>query len=212
MPSTLEEMGADSGRGTSAGYSIVIGRVTGNLDLLRQGKIECRIPSMDQEVWARLTAPGAGKNAGLFYVPRQNDEVLLALNRDEPTDAFLLGGVWSTTDPPPITDPVTGLGMRVFRTGMGAGLAHEVEFNDLKQSVTVKTSTGQKVTLDPLKIELTNTAGTLTISMNNTTQSIKISAAAILELSAAQVKISGQSVQISGNVLTEIKGTMVKIN
>ena len=80
--------------------NILVGTVTNNIDLLAQGKVLVRIPSLDQEVWARLCAPGAGKDAGLFYVPRNDDEVLLGLNNGDPEDAFIIGGLWSTKDAP----------------------------------------------------------------------------------------------------------------
>ena len=53
------------------------------MDLV-QGKVLVRLPSLNQEVWARLTAPGAGRGTGLFHAPNANDEVLVALIHADP--------------------------------------------------------------------------------------------------------------------------------
>jgi uncharacterized protein involved in type VI secretion and phage assembly len=210
MSFKLFELGSETDKKKAS--NILVGTVTNNLDLLTQGKVLVRIPALDQEVWARLAAPGAGKNAGLFYVPRIDDEVILGLNNGNPQDAYILGSLWSTDNSPPASDPVTAITTRFFRTGTGDGVAHEMQFDDLEQSITIKSSTGQKITMAIDKIELTNSAGTVTIGMDTVEQSISIKALNSIELSAVQIKLSGQTVQINGDVMTEIKGGVVMIN
>ena len=38
--------------------SITPGIVQNNCDLLKQGKVLVRLPQLNQEIWARITAPG----------------------------------------------------------------------------------------------------------------------------------------------------------
>ena len=83
------------------------------------------------------------------------------MSQDNPEDAFVLGGLWSSQDSPPVSTGVEAVVKRVFKTGVEEGLAHEVEFDDLEQSITITSSTNQTVTIDPDKIELSNEAGTL---------------------------------------------------
>ncbi len=85
--------------------SIAVGTVTGNFDLPNAGEGVVRIPAIDQVVWARLAAIGAGPSAGFFYAPRKDDEVLVALANDDPTDAFVIGGLWNDSDRIPVTTP-----------------------------------------------------------------------------------------------------------
>src|SRR3954447_26840425 len=103
MPFKLFESDSRDEQPTAAGASaITTGTVVENLDMVNEGKLLVRIPSIDAEVWARLCAPGAGSGAGLLYLPRTDDEVLIAISQDNPEDAFVLGGLWSVSDSPPV--------------------------------------------------------------------------------------------------------------
>jgi uncharacterized protein involved in type VI secretion and phage assembly len=223
MAIRLYESGTDTepkkaGAGAS---SIVTGTVVNNCDLIRQGKVLVRVPSLSTEVWARLSTIGGGSGAGFLYVPRIDDEVLIAMNQADPDDAFVLGGLWSTSDAPPVSTPLEAPVKRVIKTGMKAGVGHSVEFDDLKQSITIQSTTKQQVTIDPVKIELTNTAGTLVITMDNKSQTITIKGVNITLEAAAKLELKGRVVnltsdpgplQISGTSLTSISGTPIKLN
>jgi len=130
--------------------------------------------------------------------------VLVAMAQNDASNAYVLGGLWSTRERPPISDPLEFLTKRVIQTGVAGAPGHEVEFDDLLQSVTITTSTKQKITMDPLKIELSGSLGTLTISLDGDSQTISIQSAVSLELKAPQISIEGVSV--------EIKGTDISIN
>jgi uncharacterized protein involved in type VI secretion and phage assembly len=218
VPITLFETGSkDEKQSGRARFSITVGVVTNNTDCIMVGKVLIRIPSLDQEVWARLASTGAGAGTGHFQPPNINDEVLVALNDNDPNDAFVIGGLWSTLAPPPISLPTEVLTKRVIKTGLKAGLGHEVEFDDGPgQSITITTSTKQKITIDPFKIELSNTAGTLKITLDNKKQSIVIAAAVSLELTAAgSIKLSAANIEIGDmakTVKTTVQGKQVWIN
>jgi uncharacterized protein involved in type VI secretion and phage assembly len=218
---TMFEWGTDEeAGGRRPGASIALGTVTNNLDSLTEGKVLVRVTAMDQEVWARLAAPGAGSGAGFFYVPRIDDEVLVAFAGDDPTDGFIVGGLWNDRDRIPVSDPVSALAKRIIRSGVTTGTGHEIELDDTEQSVTITTSTKQKITLDPGKIELTNLAGTVKITLDNAGQSVSITAAASLKLEAPQITLKGATVEVNGTAMTTVKSgaavnvtaPMVKIN
>jgi uncharacterized protein involved in type VI secretion and phage assembly len=219
MPISIYDSGEKKEKQKST--SIVIGTVINNLDCIAQGKVQVRLHSLAQEVWARLASPGAGPNSGFFHVPRVDDEVLVALNDADPTDAFIIGGLWNTKDRTPQDSPPEALVNRIIRTGVTSALGHEMKFDDALQSITIKSSSDQKVTIDPVKIELANMAGTLKISMDNKTQMITISAANGIELSAkASIKLKAALVEIESDVATSVKskgavsvnGKVVKLN
>jgi uncharacterized protein involved in type VI secretion and phage assembly len=194
-------------------YAIAPGVVTNNMDLIAEGRVQVRIPSRPSfEPWARLAAVGGGAKRGFLWVPQRDDEVLVAFNQDDDTDAYIIGGLWSTKDRSPVTLPTDFLTKRVIKTGMAGGLGHEVEFDDLKQSITITSSTRQKVTIDPLKIEMSNMAGTIKIALDNTQQAISIQAVKSIELKAAQIKLQAGKIDIEGMGPTSISGKPVKIN
>jgi uncharacterized protein involved in type VI secretion and phage assembly len=207
-------------RKKGVGYSITPGIVTNNCDLLAEGRVKVRIPSLPAiDVFARLSAAGAGSSRGFLWVPEIDDEVLVAFNQEDERDAFLIGGLWSTIERPPLLAPPEFVLKRVIKTGKAGGLGHEVEFDDALQSITITSSTKQKITIDPLTIELKNTAGSLSIKMDNTSQTISITAAAKLELKAPQIKLDGVQVEIKGVTVNiqaatdcQIQGLPVRIN
>jgi uncharacterized protein involved in type VI secretion and phage assembly len=217
----LFESGADSPeKKKKTEFSVVTGFITNNCDLLGHGKVQVRIPSMDQEVWARMTAPGAGSQKGFFYAPDMNDEVLVALIHGDPTDAFILGGLWNTKDRPPALNPPVPT-TKKLRTGLTPAVGHELEFDDALQSITITTSTKQTIVMDPTKIEISTTGGTVKISLDVTTQSLTIQAVKSIEMKALDsIKLQAANIQISGGLKTEILSAkevsvmapMVKLN
>jgi uncharacterized protein involved in type VI secretion and phage assembly len=201
-------------------FSIAPGIVKNNLDLIAEGRVQVRIPAQPAfEPWARLPAVGGGSSRGFLWVPQVDDEVLVAFAQNDPNAAYVLGGLWSTRDRPPLTLPTDFLIKRVIKTGVAGGLGHEVEFDDALQSITVTSSTKQKIVIDPLKIEIKNTAGTLSITLDNATQTVSIKAAVKLELKAAQIAIEGAKIDIKGGLVNvqatgpcNVQGLPIKLN
>lgn len=221
MPEGLLDSVTAGGEETFAGFAIAPGLVTNNLDALGEGRVQVQIPSLpDFEPWCRLAAVGGGSGRGFCWVPQIDDEVLVAFNQNDDRDAYILGGLWNTRDRPPLTLPTDFIIKRVIKTGITSGLGHEIEFDDALQSIKITTSTQQKITIDPLKIEMSNMAGTVKITLDNTQQAISIQAVASIELQAAQIKLKAANIDIDGTVATNVKsagvcninGTLVKIN
>jgi uncharacterized protein involved in type VI secretion and phage assembly len=219
MPTTLYD---SSARETEQGRqlprtSIAPGIVKNNCDLIRQGKVLVRIPTLDQEVWARLTATGAGNGTGHFHTPNVDDEVLVALVHADPVDAYIIGGMWSTKVEPPVNPGPTDVpSKRIIRTGLNKNVGHQIEFDDLKQSITITSSPPglqQEIKMDPKGITLKNETGTVSISMSNTTQIITIEAVTGIELkSKGFVKIEGNLISMEATGPCIVSGKPVKIN
>lgn len=213
--------GADKdGASLENGYSISPAIVTNNLDALGEGRVQVRIPALPAfEPWARLCAIGAGASRGYLWVPEIDDEVLVAFNQNDERDAYVLGGLWSLRDRPPVSLPTDFLIKRVIKTGKKGGVGHEVEFDDLKQSITITSSTQQKVTIDPTMIELQTTGGSVSVKLDLTSQTVSITAPLKIELKATQISIQGTTVDIKGATVNiqsagpcSIQGLPVKIN
>ncbi len=222
MPNDFLEWMTGTERETPGnGYSISPGIVTNNLDVLSEGRVQVRVPALPAfDLWARLVGTGAGSGRGFLWVPQIDDEVLVAFNQNDERDAYVIGGLWNTFDRPPLSLQTDFLIKRVLKTGLAGGVGHEVEFDDALQSITITSSTEQKIKIDPLAIELSNTAGTLTIKMDNATQTISINSALNLELKGtnvtieglAQVELKAPIVNVKADGICNIQGTLVKIN
>lgn len=203
-----------------AGFAIAPGIVTNNLDSIAEGRVQVKIPSMPGfEPWARLVGVGGGPDRGFLWVPQIGDEVVVACAQNDDRSAFVIGGLWSTSLRPPLTLAPDFLAKRVLKTGIGKLRGHEIEFDDALQSITITSSTKQKVIIDPLQIKLENATKTISITMDNTSQSVSIQAAKKIELKAAEILIEGIKVEIKGGTVDvkssgpcTIQGLPVKIN
>ena len=213
----LDKLGPES---LPDGFAIAPGVVTNNLDAMSEGRVQVRIPSIPaMEPWARLASVGGGSSRGFIWVPQIDDEVLVAFAQNDPSAAYVLGGLWSTKDRPPLTLQTDFLTKRVIKTGVAGGLGHEVEFDDALQSITITSSTKQKVTIDPLQIKIANTAGTLSIALDNKTQTVTVQSALKIELKALQISLEGTQVDIKGALVNiqssgpcSVQGLPIKLN
>ncbi|MFC7387819.1 phage baseplate assembly protein V [Sphaerisporangium rhizosphaerae] len=175
---------------------LLSGVVVNDLELATHGNILVRVPALHLEVWARLVSAGGGQGTGIFFQPRVGDEVLVALSGE---DAFVIGGMHSPSKSPPVSDPLEAKTKRVIQTGLAGGVpGHRVEFDDAEQTITIESSTRQKITVSPTSIELANTAGTLVISMSNTDQTISITGVNVEITARARLSLSGRMVEIAG--------------
>jgi phage baseplate assembly protein gpV len=212
--------------GKHHGYSIAPGIVKDNFNLLSEGKVQVRIPSLpDFEPWARVVSVGAGSGRGFLWIPQVDDEVLVGFNKNDDGDAYILGGLWSLMNQPPASDPVDFLSKRIIKTGVkDSPLAHTIEIDDAEQSIKIKTSSSQQITLDLDKISIETSQGLLKITMDvvNVPPAISIESQGDISLSAPLGKISldAMNVEISSELETDISsddtvslsGLMVEIN
>ena len=198
-------------------YGVAMGIVTDTKDPLFQGRIKVKLPWFiggEDTAWARVLTPFAGGDRGIYFIPKVDDEVLVAFEQGDIEHPYIIGSLWNLQDLPPELSPLTGKSL--IKTEAG----HVVEFDDLQQSIAIETSTQQKIKLDPLKIELSNSAGTMKISMDDSSQTLKIESATNLQLKGLNVKIEGTKVEINGTGTADLKssgictiqGSLVKIN
>jgi phage baseplate assembly protein gpV len=209
-----------------SGYSITTGIVLDNLNSLLEGKVQVRTSSQPaMEVWARMVSVGAGSERGFLWLPQVGDEVLVAMNENDVRDAFVLGGLWNTQDRPPISSPTDFMSKRILKTGLASGLGHGVEFDDALQSITITSSTGQTVSIDPKTIEISTTQGVMKIVLDLAATPPGITLEALtgdITLKAPTGKISLQGLQVDiqatataglkASGVCTVSGSLVKIN
>lgn len=220
MDSVLEKMADDRERSGDPGFAIAAAVVKNNIDLIVEGRVQVRIPTRPSfEPWARLPSIGGSSSRGFLWVPQINDEVLVAFAKDDLSSAYVLGGLWSTTNRTPATTPLDALAKKIIRTGATSALGHEVEFDDVQQSITITTSTKQKLVMSPDKIQMSNIAGSVELKLDNLTQTASITALKEISLTAPQISIKGAKVEISGGQISiqsvgpcALTGVPIKLN
>lgn len=86
-------------------HSLVPATVTRSYHKL--GRVKVRFPWMtdDQESdWVRVTAPAAGDRCGVFFMPEEHDQVLVAFSHSHIERSYVLGVLWSNASKPPDED------------------------------------------------------------------------------------------------------------
>lgn len=227
MPGSFMEWVSGVEGNKSEGFSIAPGIVKDNFNLLSEGKVQVHIPSMPEiDPWARVASVGAGPGRGFLWIPQIDDEVLVAFNRNDNLDAYVIGGLWSMMNLPPTSDPVDFLSKKIIKTGVkDSPLAHTIEIDDLEQSIKITTSTSQVITMDPEKISIETSEGLMKITMDmvavppainieSTTGDISLSAPlGKISLDAMQIEISSDlSTDISSTGTVGVTGEMITLN
>lgn len=206
---------AQSGR-----FAVAAGIIQNNLDLIGEGRVQVRIPSRPSfEPWARLQVVGGAGSRGFMWIPQRGDEVLVAFAENDLSSAYVLGGLWSTLKRPPAVVATDVLTKKIIKTGLTAALGHEIELDDAEQSITITTSTKQRIKLDPTTIEMSNVAGTVTVSLDNATQTITLTAAKKIKLESLSIELKAAKVDISAGTLSVdskgpciVTGKPIKLN
>lgn len=156
-----------------------------------QGRIKLKYTWMQGEpesAWAPIAAPMAGPSRGMWFMPEVGDEVLVAFEKGNFDDPFVVGFLWSGVHHPPDNDPAH----RVIVTPGG----HQLRFedNDSKKKVILKTAGNHSVVLSDeagaSKISITSNGKQL-VELDDVAKSITLSGGGrTLKLAAGQVVIS----------------------
>jgi uncharacterized protein involved in type VI secretion and phage assembly len=197
-------------------YGVAVAEVIDNIDGTGGARVQLRLPWMPgYEPWARVAAFSAGSDRGAFFIPQTGDEVLVAFNHGDVRDPYVVGSLWNGQDSPPSDAPNDAISKRIIRTPAG----HEIELDDLDQSVTVTTSAGQEVRLESSKIELTTSGDSAKVTLETSGQ-ISLTGNVGIELKAPKIMLDGTTVElkasasatVDGGGACTVKGGVVKIN
>ena len=93
---------------------VVIGLVTNVNDPEGIGRIQVRLPSLDNQptYWARMATMMAGNRRGFFFVPDVDDEVLVAFEHGDVHTPYVIGFLWNGEDAPPASGTKDALVMK----------------------------------------------------------------------------------------------------
>jgi len=145
---------------------------------------------------------------GIWFIPQIGDEVLVAFHHGDVAEPFVIGCLWNTLDRPPALLPTDAVSKRIIRSPLG----HEIEFDELLQSVTITSTTKQKVKLSPEKVEVTAGLGAASIEVT-TLGTVSIRALTSLTIDAPSITISATGVlNLQGTGTVSINGALVTIN
>lgn len=198
-----------------------------------ENRIMVRIPVIDKDaqgIWTRVATLDAGQNRGSFFLPEIDDEVIVGFINNDPRYAVTLGMLNSSKNPAPIIAQDAN-----DKKGFTTRSKMHLNFDDNTKTITIDTPAGNSITIDEagMQIEIKdqnsnkitmNSSGITLDSPKNVEikagVNLTMSAAASLSISAASlsvkadadVSIQGAVAKLSSQGITEITGSIVKIN
>lgn len=209
--------------------------VTNNTDPDNFGRVKVKFDWLGDNIesdWARVAAPGAGKERGMLWLPEVDDEVLVAFEFGDFNHPYVVAGLWNGKDKPPLqTSAAVKSGkveVRQFKTRAG----HVITLDDTSGSEKIEiidAKSKTSIVMDTASEQVTIKAGaTRSITMGKSNIEVKASSnTAVLSDSDIKLTVGGSTITI-GTAMIEIKsgsgsvkldpsgvtvqGAMVKIN
>jgi Rhs element Vgr protein len=198
-----------------------------------EDRILVKIPIIDNNaegIWVRVASLDAGSDRGAFFRPEIDDEVIVGFINDDPRHAVMLGMLHSSAKKAPLRAADANDEKGFFtRSNM------RVHFNDSTKTITIDTPAGNSIKLDEQgtaieikdqnnnKVTLNSSGITLNSPLN-----VEIKAGANLTLSAGasltigavslsvkadgSLELQGAMTKLSSSGITDISGSLVKIN
>jgi phage protein D len=205
---TSEQSVGDSQGGGWGG--VVPAVVTNNNDPKGMSRVKLKFPWIDSALesdWARVSAVGAGKDRGLFWLPEVNDEVLVAFEHGDFRHPYVVGGLWNGKDSPPEkTGEAVKNGKVEIRT-LKTREGHVIRLVDESSGPCIEIKDGK----GKHQIKLDVSGNKLIIETQGDLQ-IKSTGSTTIE-STGNLNIKGKmNVSVEAGAQLNLKGTMVNIN
>ncbi|WFP50091.1 phage baseplate assembly protein V [Methylomonas sp. EFPC3] len=155
------------------------------------GRVKAMLPSYGEleTDWIEVACAGAGKGKGLLLLPNLGDKVLLALIREDPAQAIVIGGLYGDSPLPDDAVVDADIGRYFLATPGG----QRISLDDSERSIRLQTQSGQQVELQPDKIRLQLDSGSFFELADNGT---RLHAEADLEIEAP-----GRTITIRGRAI-----------
>ncbi len=189
-------------------------------DPQQQHRVQVSLPVTQAEndgLWARLASYYASSGIGAQFMPEVGDEVILGYFNNNPSDPVILGSLYSSKNPPPVT-PEAKNTLKTLMTRSQLTLqfneedksitlttpgGNQVMLSDKGKTVTLQDQNGNSVTLDASGITL-DSPKNITLSAKG---KIELSAGRTVDISAkADVTAEGMNVNLSAKTGLTAKG------
>lgn len=203
-------------QGVSAGRipGVVVGVVTNNQDPDGLGRVKVRFPWLSAEeesFWARVAAPMAGKERGLYFLPEVDDEVLVAFEHGDARFPYVVGALWNGKDMPPEKNDDGRNDTRVIKSRSG----HVIRLNDKDggEKIEIVDKSGNNSIVFDTAANTITIASDKDIMLSASKGTIKLDAQKIEIKSSADTKIeSGAGMDVKAAGVMNVKGATVNIN
>jgi len=195
-------------------YGVVVGIVTNNRDPENMHRVKVRFPWLSNDVesnWARVAAPMAGKDRGVYFLPEVDDEVLVAFEHGRVDHPYVLGCLWNGQDTAPENNNDGENNHRTIKSRSG----HVVRLNDAAGSETIEIidkSGKNKIVVNTADNSIAVEAQA-DITIKSATGKLTMEAVGIEIKSQAGVSVQAmQSLDLKANAQVTVKGALIQLN
>jgi uncharacterized protein involved in type VI secretion and phage assembly len=150
------------------------------------------VAQQDSTLWARVVAPFAGDDRGLFALPDVNDEVFVVFVQGDARQAVVLGGLWNGVARAPASTQSGGVN-RYKRIKSKNGIVITLDDQQGHETLKLETPGGQKFTLK-------DGPGSVTVE-DSSGNSIKLESAGITVTASAKVTVNASTVEVSAGMV-----------
>jgi phage protein D/phage baseplate assembly protein gpV len=198
---------------------VVNGIVTDVKDPDKVGRVKVKLPHIADDYvtdWVRVAYAGVGNQYGLIFIPEVNDEVLVAFDRGDLRQPYVLGGLYNHQDKPlPAACAINAGDGKVDGRGIVTRVGHRILFNDKDgpgKGIEIKTGK------DELQIVMDETKKTITVTSKGdviveTQGNVTVKATKNFEVDAQQISLKakqGVSVDAGGGAFNA-KGSTASV-
>lgn len=210
--STADALLLDEPEAPEAIAGVIIGLVSktsGDPDGLNRVQVD--FPTLDiGSAWARVASFAAGPNKGVFWLPAEKDEVLVAFEMGDPSRPYVIGALWNGVDKPPVPEDSIQT-IREMRTASGSLL----RFDDADggTAITLADKNGNTVRIDTKNDTVSITAKkNIEISAPDGSVTIKAGSVSISATESGLTLKSTANATLSADGETIIKGSVINLN
>ncbi len=174
------------------------------------GRVRLSVPILGSgaqgSMWARIATLMAGSKRGTWFIPEVEDEVLVAFERGDPRQPYVVGALWNAQNPPP--EQVDASGVNLLKSiHTRNGIVVSLHDRTGEEAIVLETPGGQSLVLQDGKdgsVEITDSSGNQ-IRLSPTGAQIVASAkttinTSILDVSASSVQVNAGMTRFSGTV------------
>ncbi len=180
-------------------------------------RVEISMPffGSNEKVWARLSTMYATKDAGTFFFPEVDDEVIVGFLQGDPSYPVIVGSVYNPKGQKPPHSPDQNNTVKAIVTKNKLRMT----FEDQKKNIIIETPGGNKVTIsdENKKITIQDSNNNKIETSNSgilmdSPKTIELKALQDIKLTATKdVTIKGMNNKIEANVKFDMKGAMVTV-
>lgn len=181
-------------------YGVTSAVVVAIDSFLSTGQVQIRIPWLSGfQPWARVAVLMAGPEAGTFFIPQVDDEVLVAFAHGDVREPYVIGSLWNGQDSPPTSNPLDALNKRIVKTPNEL----TIELDDLLDSITIKNKAGHEVVIG--KEQATVTVGQSKMELKKDGR-INIDADVEILLSSSKIRLDADNIELKSSATTKVNG------